>query len=81
MLDGLVGGAVLSQADGVVSHHENGACLAQRRHADGRPHVVCACMHGDQSQAIQILAKRSFTATLNCSMRTRTHRHMAATGH
>ena len=42
MLDGLVRGAVLAQADRVVRHHEQRARVAQRRHADGRPHVVCA---------------------------------------
>ena len=50
MLDGLVGGAVLSQADGVVGHHKDGARLAQCRHADGRPHVVCVRTHAGTCQ-------------------------------
>ena len=50
MLDGLVGGAVLSQADGVVGHHKDGARLAQCRHADGRPHVVCMRTHAGTCQ-------------------------------
>ncbi len=41
MLDGLVGGAVLAEADGVVGHHEDGARMRQRRHSDRRAHVVC----------------------------------------
>ncbi len=45
VLDGLVGGAVLAQADAVVGHHEDAARMAQRCHADRRPHVVCMHAH------------------------------------
>ena len=41
MLHGLMRGAVLPEPDGVVRHHEQGAGVAERRHADGCPHVVC----------------------------------------
>mmetsp|Transcript_20755 Transcript_20755/g.52312 ORF Transcript_20755/g.52312 Transcript_20755/m.52312 type:complete len:551 (-) Transcript_20755:7-1659(-) len=35
-----MGGAVLAEANGVVGHHEDGARLGQRGHADGGAHVV-----------------------------------------
>ena len=41
MLHRLVSGTVLSQADRVMCHHKQRPAVAQRCHADGRPHVVC----------------------------------------
>ena len=56
MLHGLMRGAVLAQADGVVRHHKQGAGMAERGHADGCPHVVCtATKHCERSAMSAVL--------------------------
>mmetsp|Transcript_6189 Transcript_6189/g.24949 ORF Transcript_6189/g.24949 Transcript_6189/m.24949 type:complete len:367 (-) Transcript_6189:960-2060(-) len=50
MLDGLVGRAVLTQADGVVRHHVDDALLHQRGHADG---VAAVIAEGQEGAAVR----------------------------
>mmetsp|Transcript_22929 Transcript_22929/g.40811 ORF Transcript_22929/g.40811 Transcript_22929/m.40811 type:complete len:342 (+) Transcript_22929:619-1644(+) len=57
VLDGLVGGAVLAEADGVVGHDKDGAGLRERGHADGGAHVIREDEEGgavrDEARAVE----------------------------
>ena len=65
MLDGLVGGAVLTQTDAVVGGDEDAARVGQAGHAHACPHVVCST---------RTLSSRSYPGPCRCMSWTKASR-------